>query len=216
MPDTRARSACTAAAILMAGLLAWPIGTLAQLPGLVPQLPPLPLPTPTAPSQIQGQASAVQATVLGVTAALASTGALSGAGDALDASMTTGSVPSLVSGEALSASTMAWQDEVDSAASITNLGVTVGTVSVVADSVVAEASSLAGTAATGSSAISGLSVNGAPIAVSGAPNQVISILGGQIILNEQNVSPNGIVVNAIHVIVPGADFVIASATAGIA
>lgn len=215
MLETRTRSTATAAALLMAGLLlAWPSGALAQL-GV--QLPPLPLPTPTTTtSTVQGQASAVQATVLGVTAALASTGALSSAGDALDAALTTGSVPSLVSGEALSASSISWPDEVDSQASIANLGVTVGDVSVVADSVLAQASSLSGTAATGSSGISGLSVNGAPIDVSGAPNQVINILGGQIILNEQNVSPSGIVVNAIHVIVPGADVVIASATAGIA
>src|SRR5216683_2058045 len=63
-----------------------------------------------------------------------------------------------------------------------------------------------------------LLVNATPIAITGAPNQVVGIPGGQIIINEQTISSTGTaVVNALHVTVAGvADVVIASATAGIA
>ena len=55
---------------------------------------------------VTGQASAVQATVLGVlglgtTTTLADTGTLSGTSDAREASQNTGSVPSLLTGDAL-------------------------------------------------------------------------------------------------------------------
>src|SRR5258707_1790731 len=64
MPETRHRLAWAVAALCMTGLLAWPIGALAQLGGL---LPPTPTPTPTTTGSTgQGGAAAVQATILGV------------------------------------------------------------------------------------------------------------------------------------------------------
>ena len=82
----------------------------------------------------------------------------------------------------------------------------------------AQASQVAGAAGTGSATISNLLVNGVPIAITGAPNQIVGIPGGQLIINEQTISSTGTtVVNALHVTVAGvADVVIASATAGIA
>src|SRR5216684_1632679 len=204
-----------AIALAMA-LLAWPAAGDAQLGGLLP-----PSPTTTA-STVVGDASGARVSVLGIlgtatTTALADTGTLSGVNDARDASMVTGSVPSTLSAETLSATTISWVDQVDSEASLANLNMTVAGIGITADLVMAQASQLLGAAGSGSSILSNLSIDGTPIAVTGAPNQVIWIPGGQVIINEQTISPTGTaVVNALHVAITGvADVVVASATAGI-
>jgi hypothetical protein len=94
---------------------------------------------------------------------------------------------------------------------------TVAGVGITADLVMAQASQVLGAAGSGSSTFSNLSVNGIPVVVTGAPNQSVWIPGGQLIINEQTISPTGTaVVNALHVAISGvADVVIASATAGI-
>lgn len=200
------RSASTAVALMLVGLLAWPAASIAQLS--------------TAP-MVVGDAKAVQATVLGLlgtstTTVLADTGNLGGTTDARDASQLTGSVPSLLAGEALSTATIGWPNEVDSEASLASLNLTVAGIGISADSVMSRASQVLGAPGSGNSTISGLSINGTPIGVTGDPNQTVAIPGGQLIINEQQVSPSGITVNALHVIVNGvADVVIASATAGI-
>ena len=204
----RHRPAVMAMALLLAYLLAWPSGSLAQ-------------------SAVTGQASAVQATLFGAptilgilgsvtTQGLAQTGSLSGSTDARDASTLAGSIPSLLTAEAIGATTIGYPNEVDSAASLQNLSMTVAGIGISADSVMAEATMVSGTAGSGISYISGLAVNGVPISISGAPNQVISILGGQLVINEQTVTSTGaFVVNALHLTIPGvADVVVASATAG--
>jgi hypothetical protein len=199
----------------MAGLLAWPALGLAQLGGL--------LPSPgSSTTTITGDATAVRATVLGLlgtatTTALADTGTLSGVNDARDASMDTGTVPSVLTGEVLSAGTISWPDEVDSAVSLANLNMSVAGIGISADSVMAEASQVLGAAGSGTSYIDNLSINGIPVAVTGAPNQTIWVPGGQVTINEQTISSTGTaVVNALHVAITGvADVVIASATAGI-
>ena len=65
--------------------------------------------------------------------------------------------------------------------------------------------------------ISGLSINGMPVFLTGDPNQTIDLIGGRVVINEQQTDPSGtITVNALHVIVDGvADVVVASAKAGI-
>jgi len=200
----------------MAGLLAWPSVGIAQLGGLLPS------PSSTTTSTVVGDASAARVSVLGIlgtatTTALTDTGTLSGVNDARDASTVTGSVPSTLSAETLSAATISWADQVDSFASLANLNMTVAGIGITADSVLAQASQVLGAAGSGSSTLSNLAINGTPIAVTGAPNQTVSIPGGQIVINEQTISSTGTaVVNALHVSVAGAaDVVIASATAGI-
>ncbi len=200
------RSASAAVVLMLAGLLTWPATGLAQLGG----------------STVVGSASAVQATVLGIlgtgtTTVLAGTGTLGGTNDARDASMDTGSIPSTLNAETLSVVTISWVDEVDSEASLTNLNMTVAGIGITADSVMAQASQVLGTAGSGISTLSNLAINGTPIAVTGDPNQTIWVPGGQVIINEQTISPTGTaVVNALHVAITGvADVVIASATAGI-
>jgi len=202
-------------------LLICPAGGLAELGALVPP-PPLPSPPAATSSTVVGDASAARVSVLGIlgtamTTALADTGTLSGVNDARDASTVIGSVPSTLSAETLSAATVSWVDQVDSEASLTNLSMTVAGIGITADSVIAQASQVLGAAGSGTSYIDNLSINGTPIAVTGAPNQAVWIPGGQVIINEQTVSSTGTaVVNALHVAITGvADVVIASATAGI-
>ena len=211
------RPAAVAGALLLAGLLALPTAGLAQLGGL-----PLPSPTPTATaSTVTGQATAAQVVLLGLlgtatSTSLASTG-ISGTNAESDVSQVTGSIPSLLGAEVLNAATYSYPDQVDSTASLANLGLSVAGITISADSVVAQASQVLGAAGSGSSYIDNLAINGVPVSVSGDPNQTISIPGGQVLLNEQTISSTGsAMVNAIHITVNGvADVVIASATAGI-
>jgi hypothetical protein len=211
MDQTESLKRCSMAVALAMAVLLLPAASVAQLGGLIP-----PPPT-TSTSSVVGDASAVRSTVLGITTALGDTGTLSGVNDARDASMVLGSIPSALSGETLSASTISWTNEVDSVASLSNLNMTVAGIGVTADLVMARASQILGAAGSGSSTLSNLSINGAPINVTGAPNQTIAIPGGQIIINEQTASATGAaVVNSLHISVLGlADVVIASATAGI-
>src|SRR5438105_4124567 len=152
---------------------------------------------------VTGQASAVQATAfnalgLGTTTALSKTAALSGTSDARQASLLTGSVPSLLTGEALHAVTIGWPDQVASEASLGNLAMTV-----------------AG-AGTGRTNINGLRINGIPIVPTGSPNQTLAIPGGRVVINEHVSSAGATVVNGLHVVVDGVmDVVIASAKSGI-
>ena len=180
----------------LAGLLCWPAESHAQT--------------------VSGYATVVQGSVLGTSGSFADTGPLADSSDAREASLDTLSLPSLLSGEALHAAAIGWPDQAYSEASLGSLAMTVAGNGIAADFIMARALAVLGSPGTGTSGIDGLSINGAPVAVSGAPNQVIPILGGRVILNEQQASASGIVVNAVHVIVDGiADVVVASATAGI-
>ncbi len=185
--------------IVVAGLLAWPAAGAAQT--------------------LTGDAKAVDATVLGTTTTLADTGSLASPSDPLEASLDTGAIPSVLSGEALPA-TLGWTDQVASEAALGNLGLTLAGTGISADSVLARAQSVLGVGCSGSSVIDNLAINGVPVVVTGEPNQTISIPGGQVVINEQTFSASGITVNALHAMVSGlfgplADVVIASATAGI-
>ncbi|HEV2522538.1 MAG TPA: choice-of-anchor P family protein [Candidatus Acidoferrales bacterium] len=208
---------CRSIAVALATiLLTWPAAGHAQLGGILPS------PPAATSSTIVGDASAAQVSVLGIlgtamTTALADTGTLTTANNALDASTLAGGIPSALSAETMSASTISWADQVDSEASLGNLSMTVAGVGITADFVMAQASQVLGAAGSGSSTLTNLVINGTPITISGAPNQAIWIPGGQVIINEQTISSTGTtVVNALHVVVTGvADVVVASATAGI-
>jgi hypothetical protein len=206
--------ASSVVALALACLLAWPAVATAQLGGAV-QLPPLPI-GGISTTTVVGSAQAVQATLLGITTALADTGTLGSTSDAREASQVIGSIPNVLGGEALHAVTIGWPDQVASEASVANLGMSVGGVRVAADFVMARASDSTGAAGSGVSTIEGLSVNGVPVFVTGAPNQIVQFPGGQMVINEQTISAASSTVNALHVTVFGiADVVIASAKAGL-
>jgi len=80
---------------------------------------------------------------------LADTGALTGTSDALQASTVTGTVPSLLAGEALHATTIGWPDQVASEASLADVAVSVAGTAIGADSVMARALAILGSAGAG-------------------------------------------------------------------
>jgi hypothetical protein len=170
-------------------------------------------------TSVVGQAAAVRASspaLPGGTASLADTGSLAGTADAREASQSAGSIASALTAEALHAATIGWPDQVASEASLASLALSVAGNSIGADFVMARALAVAGAAGSASSALDNLQINGTQVAVTGAANQIVPILGGRVVINEQSASPGGIAVNALRVIVDGvADVALGSATAAI-
>lgn len=184
---------------LVAGLLVWPALGAAQTVG--------------------GQAAAVQATVFGLLGNtyldMANTGTLGSATDARQASDVSGNLVGALLAEVPSATTIGLGDSVASQASLANLALSIAGSQIGADLVTAQALASGG-AASGSSTLTGLVLNGTPVEVTGDPNQVVAIPGGQMIINQQQSTPGGMVVNALRVTVGGvADVVIGTATAAI-
>jgi hypothetical protein len=167
---------------------------------------------------VSGQATAVRAVVLGTVTTLADTGTLSDPSEPLGTGRPKGSVPGLLTGETLHAATMGWTDQVVSEASLANLGMTVAGTGISAALVLSRALAVSGGGGTGITNIDGLSIGGAPVIPTGAPNQTISLGALRIVLNEQISSADGITVNALHVrTLDGlTDVVIGSAKAGLA
>ena len=198
----------------LAGLVAWPGTGQAQL-DLGGILPPI-LPGP-APTTISGQASAVTAVVLGTVTSLADTGTLVDAADPLGTGQPLGSIPGLVSAEALHAATMGWTDQVASEASLANVAMTVAGIGIAVDTVVSRALAVSGAVPIGLTDIEGLTIGGVSVSPAGVPNETISLGGLSVILNEQIQSASGIVVNALHVTTPDGliNVVVGSARAGI-
>ena len=175
-------------------------------------------PPPGVAQTVTGHARAVQASVASpqglVTSTLADTGTLGGSTDARSASQISGSIPALLSAETLHAATIGWIDQVASEASMGRLSITIAGTTISADFVQARATSVAGAAGHRASSVTGLTINGAAVAVSGEPNESITIPGGVVVVNEQASSGSTIVVNALHIVIDGAaDLVIASARA---
>jgi len=190
------------------------IGILVGIAGL------LALPGVSAAQTLTGQAAAAQATVFGLLGtnvlSFANTGTLSSPTDALQASQLSGNILGALTAEVPQATTIGYPDQVDSAASLANLALSIAGNAIRADFVNSEASTVLNGASSGTATLTNLSLNGVPVAVTGAPNQAVTLPGGQMVINEQQTSPGGIVVNALHVIVSGvADVVIGSAVASI-
>ena len=202
----------------LASLVAWPGTGQAQLDlgGILPPILPAPGPAPTT-STISGQASAVTAVVLGTVTSLADTGTLVDAADPLGTGQPLGSIPGLLSAEALHAATMGWTDQVASESSLANVAMTVAGIGIAVDTVVSRALAVSGAVPTGLTSIEGLTIGGVPVSPSGIPNETISLGGLSVILNEQIQSASGIVVNALHVTTPDGliNVVVGSAKAGI-
>jgi hypothetical protein len=199
----------------LAALAAWPGISQAQL-GL-PGIPPLPGGGSSGTQTLTGQASAVTAVVLGNVTSLADSGTLTSASDPLGTGLGTGSIPGLVSAEALHAATMGWSDQVASEASLGNLVMSVAGIGIAANTIVSRALAVSGAVPTGLSDIEGLTIGGVSVSPTGVPNQTISIGGLSVVLNEQIQTANGIIVNALHVTTLDGliNVVVGSANAGI-
>jgi hypothetical protein len=168
-------------------------------------------------SAVSGQAAAVRATVLGITTSLADSGTLSDPSQPVGTGQTVGSIPGLASAESLHAAAMGWSDQVVSQASLSNLALTVAGTGISADYIQSTAQAVSGAAASGVTAIEGLMIGGVAVTATGIPNQLISLPGLSVILNEQTQTASGIVVNALRVrTLDGlTNIVVGSAQAGI-
>lgn len=173
-------------------------------------------------TQFSGQATGVQATVLGLQPiTLSDTGPLPAGGDALESSLLAASVPGLLTANVLHSTTVGQGDRSRSEASLANLNLTAGGNTIGADFLMARATAVCdangSSSVSGSSEVASLVINGQPIAVTGQPNQTIGLPGGgSVIINEQTADSNSMTVNALHVKVPGvADVIIASAHADV-
>ena len=173
--------------------------------------------TQTATSTLTGQASAVTAVVLGTVSSLADSGTLVDAADPLGTGQPLGSIPGLLSAEALNAATMGWTDQVASEASLGNLSMTVAGIGITATTIISRALAVSGAAPVGLSNIEGLTIGGVSVSPTGLPNQAVSVAGLNVVLNEQIQSASGIVVNALHVTDPLGltDVVVGATKAGI-
>ena len=179
--------------VLFVGLLAWPARIEAQIPGGIP------------------------GTVGGTTTVLGGTGTLAaGSRDSLYSEADSIST-SLVSADVPSARVIGYVDEIASESYLASLNLTLGGITIAAGSAEAAArAALDGSSRTASSYISNLSISGLQVTVDGTVNQTVSIPGGQVVINEQQILSDGtLVVNALHATVSGvADVMVASAVAG--
>jgi hypothetical protein len=175
-----------------------------------------------------GQATVLRATVLGITTTVSDTGPLPSSGGALQTSLLSISFPGLLTADVAHASTIGQADRARSEASVADVSLTAGGNTIAASFLRSSAMAVCttgGPAVSGSSEIADLVINGQTIAVSGQPNQTITLPVGEVIINEQSSSVSGntgsITVNALHVIVPdalgvaGADVVVSSAHADV-
>ncbi|HSE48307.1 MAG TPA: choice-of-anchor P family protein [Terriglobales bacterium] len=169
----------------------------------------------------RGQATVVNATVLGSNAKVSDTGSLGASGGARSTALVTfHNTLGVVSGSVAGASTTGFGNKTVSQASVADLELNVGGNLINAKLLASYAQALntGGVPATsGNSVILGLTVNGKAIIVSGAPNQKIALPNGYVIINQHwHSDAASITVIALRVVVNGtADVLISRANAGV-
>lgn len=177
-----------------------------------------------ASTTFSGQATAVQATVLGIKTSIADTGPLPSSGGALDASLLNVSAPGVLNADVAHATTIAQADRSESEAALADVNLAVGGNTLGASFLMTQAKAVCGSTAptaSGSAQISNLILNGKPVVVTGAPNQQVSLPNGSVTIDEQTADAPaaghaGLTVNALHVVVNSvADVIISSAHADV-
>jgi hypothetical protein len=157
-------------------------------------------------------------------ASIEDTGALPATGGSLSTELLALNVPTLLDLHLLSASTSGANSETDSAASVTQVTLTVAGINITASVLTSNATATCAPQVSGTSAIADLKVNGLRVRVTGAPNQTIPLLVGSLVINEQISSvvnsPTStsadMLVNALHLKVLGiADVAISSSHAAV-
>jgi len=179
------------------------------------------------PCSYAGEAVVASANVLGLRVALSDTGALPSTGGSLSAQLLNANLPGLLNLQLLDANTAGASGKASSQASVANVSVSAAGVYITA-SVISSNANAQGCAnaasVSGSSTIANLTVNGLAVTVTGAPNQVVPLLVGSLIINEQvsSVSSSNtgnsadMLVNALHLkVLSLADVVISSSHAGV-
>jgi hypothetical protein len=167
-----------------------------------------------------GEAVALKANALGVSLALADTGALPSSGGSLSTSLASVNVAGIASADALSSSTSGSGSSSQSQSTLADVNLLNGLVAATAVKSNSSTTCSGEQASTsGNAQLVGLTVAGQSILVSN-PNLSISLPGGiSVIINQQTSSSGGtsgsITVNALHVTGPSIDIVVASAQSDI-
>ena len=167
-----------------------------------------------------GEAVALKANALGVSVALADTGALPSSGGNLSTSLASTNIAGIAAADALSSSTSGGGSSSQSQSSLADVNLLSGLVAATVVKSNSSATCSGGTASvSGNAQLVGLTVAGQSILVSN-PNLSISLPGGiSVIINQQTSSSGGnagsITVNALHVTGPSIDIVVASSQSDI-
>ncbi len=167
-----------------------------------------------------GEAVALKANAVGISLALADTGALPSSGGNLSTSLASVNVAGIASADTLSSSTSGSGSSSQSQSTLADVNLLNGLVAATAVKSNSSATCSGGQASTsGNAQLVGLTVAGQSIVVSN-PNLSISLPGGiSVIINQQTSSSGGtsgsITVNALHVTGPSLDIVVASAQSDI-
>ncbi len=153
---------------------------------------------------------------------IADTGALPADGGWSGAALEGTAVPGVLNAETLVAATSGALtstagDQVNSLTSLANVVVLPGQAAQITASFVQAQADATDVARSGGSQIAGLTFGGVPVQVTDLPNQSISIPGvATLIINEQTTTLQGIVVNALHLILAtGGEIVVSSASSSI-
>lgn len=167
-----------------------------------------------------GEAVALKANALGVSLALADTGALPSSGGNMSTSVASANVAGIASADALKSATSGSGSSSQSQSTLLDVNLLNGLVAAATVTSGSSATCSGGTASvSGNAQLVGLTVAGQSILVSN-PNLSISLPGGiSVIVNQQTSSSGGnagsITVNALHVTGPSIDVVVASAQSDI-
>jgi hypothetical protein len=172
-----------------------------------------------------GRASVLRADVLGIAANVVDTGALPSSGGTLGSSLLTAGVPGLFTAGVAEAHVSGVNDETTAETHAANVHLGVGAINLTLNAAVISSTATVDCrngvpVPSASTVITGLSIDGLPVVVTGVPNQTIDLLVGQIVINERSSSVSGstgLVHSApIHVAVAGlVDVYIAVADAAV-
>lgn len=177
----------------------------------------------SAPTTYSGRGIAFSGTVAGTNAGFADTLPLPSTGGLQNASASSAGLSSLLGGETLHATAFGQNDRTRTEASASAIAITTGSETITADFAMSRATAVADHGVpvlSGSTTISNLVVNGVPVAVTGAVNQVVTLPSGTLTVNERITSTSGatgsITVNALHLtLTDETDLLVASSRAGV-
>jgi hypothetical protein len=158
--------------------------------------------TTTPAETFRGQATAVNATILGVNTTLGDTGPLTSKGGALQTNVATLNIPLVLSGVVGHADVIGVGDHTEASATVAALNLLCNGILIKADLVQSRAYVVGANGqtpvSTGSSQLINLVVAGKAIVVTGAPNQTIKLPVGKVVINERSQGTGSITVVALH------------------
>ncbi len=178
---------------------------------------------PARAASFSGEAYSAYVNVLGAGPLyVADTGALPSNGGWSGATLEGTAVPGVLNAETLVAATSggvtdAAVNAANSLTSLANVVVLPGQAAQITASFVQAQADVTDLGASGGSQINDLMFGGIPVQVTGLPNQTVSLpLVGTLIINEQTATAQGIIVNALHLILAaGGEIIVSSASSSI-